>query len=78
MEPYRPYIDLMVFEIMKSGENIEELNTGLKMKLLEILSVDVQMGKQTRPLMVGLSSTTASLAKCYTGEAKKINFPEFN
>jgi CRISPR-associated protein Cas1 len=78
MEPYRPYIDLLVFEIMKSGENIEELNTGLKMKLLEVLAADVQMGKQTRPLMVGLSSTTASLAKCYTGEAKKINYPEIN
>jgi CRISP-associated protein Cas1 len=78
MEPYRPYIDLMVFEIMNSGENIEELNTGLKLKMLEVLAIDVQLGKQTRPLMVGLSSTTASLAKCFTGNAKRINYPVIN
>ena len=75
MEPYRPYIDLLVYEIYSSGVNIEELNTELKMKLLEVLAVDVLFGKQTRPLMVGLSSTTASLAKCYTGESKRINYP---
>jgi len=78
MEPYRPYVDLMVYEIMALGENIEDLNTGLKLKLLEVLTTDVKMGKLIRPLMIGLSSTTASLAKCYTGEAKRINYPVIN
>jgi len=45
---------------------------------LEVLAADVQLGKQTRPLMIGLSSTTASLAKCYSGAVKKINFPLIN
>jgi CRISPR-associated protein Cas1 len=75
MEPYRPYVDLLVHEIFSSEETVEELTTGLKLRLLEILSADINIGKQTRPLMVGLSSTTASLARCYSGEAKRINYP---
>ncbi len=78
MEPYRPYVDLLVHEIFSSEENLEELTTGLKLRLLEILSSDIIIGKQTRPLMVGLSSTTASLARCYSGEAKRINYPVLN
>lgn len=78
MEPYRPYVDLLVHEIFSSEENLEELTTGLKLRLLEILSADIIIGKQTRPLMVGLSSTTASLARCYSGEAKRINYPVLN
>jgi CRISPR-associated protein Cas1 len=75
MEPYRPYVDWLVHEIVSSAVKIDELNTELKMKLLEVLSADVQLGKLTRPLMVGLSSTTASLAKCFSGETKKIIYP---
>jgi len=78
MEPYRPYVDLLVYELYSSGTEIDELNTELKLKILEVLAADVQLGKQTRPLMIGLSSTTASLAKCYSGAVKKINFPLIN
>jgi CRISPR-associated protein Cas1 len=78
MEPYRPYVDLLVHEIFAKEKEIDELTTGLKLQLLEILTVDVQLEKQLRPLMVGLSSTTASLAKCYAGTAKKINYPLIN
>ncbi|MBW6479363.1 MAG: type II CRISPR-associated endonuclease Cas1 [Bacteroidales bacterium] len=78
MEPYRPYVDLLVHEICSHEENIDELKTELKLKLLEVLACDVRMGKQTRPLMIGLSSTTASLAKCFAGTAKKLNYPLIN
>jgi CRISPR-associated protein Cas1 len=78
MEPYRPYVDLLVYEIYSSGIVIDDLTTELKLKLLEVLTADVQLGKQTRPLMIGLSSTTASLSRCYSGEAKKINYPLIN
>ncbi len=78
MEPYRPYIDLLVHEIISREEAIDELTTELKMKLLGVLTTDVRMGQQTRPLMIGLSSTTASLAKCFAGTAKKLNYPLIN
>ena len=67
MEPYRPYVDEIVLGIIDRGENFLELGTSIKTQLLGIATVDVQFERGTSPLMVGLQSTTASLAKCYEG-----------
>ena len=75
MEPYRPYVDEIVLRIVDNGENFLELGTAIKSQLLGIASVDVHFEKATSPLMVGLQNTTASLAKCYHGLARKINYP---
>jgi CRISPR-associated protein Cas1 len=75
MEPYRPYVDLIVLRIIDNGENFLELGTSIKSQLLGIATVDVQFEKGTSPLMVGLQSTTSSLAKCYEGIIRKINYP---
>lgn len=75
MEPYRPYVDQLVWELAQQEEPADELDTGMKTKLLECLSCDVQIRKKTRPLMVGLSETTASLARCFKGEAKTVKYP---
>ena len=76
MEPYRPYVDGLVYIISSSFDEITELTTEIKLKLLEILTVDVTIGGQTRPLMVALSNTTASLARCFMGETKRITYPK--
>ncbi|HYG40719.1 MAG TPA: type II CRISPR-associated endonuclease Cas1 [Cytophagales bacterium] len=75
MEPYRPYVDQITLGIIDRGENFLELGTSIKTQLLGIATVDVQFEKGTSPLMVGLQSTTASLAKCYEGTLRKINYP---
>lgn len=75
MEPYRPYVDQIVLRIIDNGENFLELGTSIKSQLLGIATVDVQFEKGTSPLMVGLQSTTSSLAKCYEGIIRKINYP---
>jgi CRISPR-associated protein Cas1 len=75
MEPYRPYVDQHVWELVEAGAAGEELTTKLKAKLLKILSGDIVINKKKRPLMVGLSETTASLARCFKGESKKIIYP---
>jgi len=75
MEPYRPYVDEIVLGIIDRGENFLELGTSIKTQLLGIAAVDVQFEKGKSPLMVGLQSTTASLAKCYEGTIRKINYP---
>lgn len=75
MEPYRPFVDLIVLEIIEKGENFLVLSKDLKAKLLGIASVDVKFEKGTSPLMVGLQYTSASLAKCYEGSMRKINYP---
>lgn len=76
MEPYRPYVDQLVWELAEAGQTGDELSTDLKAQLLQVLSCDIFIGKKTRPLMVGLSETTASLARCFKGEAKKLKYPQ--
>ena len=75
MEPYRPYVDRIVLGIIDRGENFLELGQQIKSQLLAIATVDVQFEKGTSPLMVGLQYTTASLARCYEGTVRKINYP---
>ncbi|MFD1629484.1 type II CRISPR-associated endonuclease Cas1 [Pseudopedobacter beijingensis] len=75
MEPYRPYVDKIVLGIIDRGENFLELGQNIKSQLLAIASVDVQFERGTSPLMVGLQYTTASLARCYEGTVRKINYP---
>jgi CRISPR-associated protein Cas1 len=75
MEPYRPYVDLLVLKIIDNGENFLELGNSIKSQLLGIATVDVQFEKSRSPLMVGVQNTTASLARCYEGKNRKINYP---
>lgn len=75
MEPYRPYVDQIVLKIIDNGENFLELSSSIKSQLLGIATVDVRFEKGKSPLMVGLQSTTASLARCYEGTLRKITYP---
>lgn len=75
MEPYRPYVDKLVAEIVDSGVDISHLTTELKGKLLAIPVLDVVINGRRSPLMVGVGMTTASLYKCYSGEIRKIAYP---
>ena len=73
MEPYRPFVDEIVFDLYANGDN--ELNKDVKAEILKLLYVDTVFDKVTRPLDLGLSVTTSSLAKCFSGEQKKIIYP---
>ena len=75
MEPYRPYVDKLVAEIVDSGADISHLTTELKGKLLASPVLDVVINGRRSPLMVGVGMTTASLYKCYSGEIRKIAYP---
>jgi CRISP-associated protein Cas1 len=78
MEPYRPFVDKIVLDIIKVDTDISELNNNIKKKLLAIPTLDVIMDEERKPIMVAMHKTTASLAKCYSGEIKKIKYPEFS
>lgn len=73
MEPYRPYVDEIVFGLYATGER--ELTKEVKAKLLGVLFVDTVFGKVARPLDIGLTMTTASLARCFAGTQKKMVYP---
>lgn len=76
MEPYRPYVDRLVYDIVEQyGEDIE-LSKDIKSELLSIPTLDVVIAGKRSPLMVAASQTTASLYKCFSGELRKIAYPE--
>jgi CRISP-associated protein Cas1 len=77
MEPYRPYVDLIVYHITQSHDQIEELTTELKAELLQIAVMDVVIDGLRSPLMVAVSRTSSSLADCFAGVSRKISFPDY-
>jgi len=75
MEPYRPYVDKLVYEIVRMNGSYLEMTPGMKEKLLQIPVMDVIIDDQKSPLMNAVQRTTASLAKCFEGTSRKILFP---
>ena len=77
MEPYRPFVDDLVLSTMKKMEISDDLTVALKREMLSIPVLDVVIGGKRSPLMIAAGLTTASLAKCYNGEAREISYPSF-
>ena len=78
MEPYRPYVDELVVNIVNSGCSYQEINKEIKSQLLTIPTIDVNIAGKRSPLMIAVAQTTASLYKCFSGEQRKISYPEIN
>lgn len=76
MEPYRPFADDIILELMKKDTDITELSIPVKQRLLGIATTDVIIDRERSPLMVAAQKTTASLVKCYAGEQRKIIYPQ--
>ena len=76
MEPYRPYIDQLVLDIIQCNSEISDITRDLKMQLLGIPMLDVVINGKRSPLMIAAQQTTASIARCFAGESKRISYPE--
>ena len=76
MEPYRPYVDRLVYDITEQYGVDVELSKDIKSELLSIPTLDIIIGGKRSPLMVGVAQTTASLYKCFSGELRKIAYPD--
>ena len=77
MEPYRPFVDALVFDIVESKVNTDELTTDLKAALLKLPAMDVLIDGKRSPLMTAMSRTTNSLHECFVGTSRKLLYPEF-
>ena len=77
MEPYRPYVDEIALSLFSAFPDSPTITKEHKTELLKLMAADVEIGEVKRPLMVALSITTASLARCFSGESRKIIYPVF-
>lgn len=75
MEPYRPYVDKLVTELLDEDAT-GELNAKVKVKLLNIPVIEVIINGKRSPLMIAVSQTTTSLVKCFRGESRRLAYPE--
>ncbi len=78
MEPFRPFVDLLVYDMFVHDEINTFLSKESKRRLLSLCSMDAHFGKKRSPLMVGVSHTSSSLYQCYKGKRRKIKYPELN
>lgn len=77
MEPYRPYVDRLVFQMLdKKIPLAPELTKEQKAQLLSIPVLDVEIGGRKSPLLVAATQTSASLYKCFSGELRRVVYPE--
>ena len=73
---YIGFLCWLVVKIVDSGVDCSELTKEIKSQLLTIPVIDVVINGERSPLMIAVGQTTASLYKCFSGELRKIMYPE--
>ncbi len=74
MEPFRPLVDREVFKAWQAGEI--NVTSDLKQQLLGVLSLDVSLNGEGRPLMNALHFVSANLLRVMAGEEPCLVIPE--
>jgi CRISPR-associated protein Cas1 len=73
IEPLRPLVDARARRIVMSGRM--DLDRATKAELLELLTLEVEIGGVSGPLMVSLHRYVASLVRCYEGGTRVLEVP---
>lgn len=76
MEPYRPYVDKVVIEMLSEFEPTDNISQEMKKRLLGIPVMEVFIDGHRSPMLLAIQTTASSVQKCYSGEARKIIYPE--
>ena len=76
MEPYRPFVDHVVFQL--SLQKKKNLDKETKHKFMELYYTEVSFGEQMVQLGTCLTYTTASVTKFFMGETKNIAYPRIS
>ena len=77
MEPYRPFADKLIIDIIRKYPQEETLTTQIKQEILKLPIIDVEISKKTSPLQIAMQETTSSLAQCFNSTRRKIKYPIF-
>lgn len=77
MEPYRPFVDMKVLEMWQKGGITSDISSEQKRELLGITTMDVNISGHRSPMMLAVQTTAQSVQKCYSGEARKIIYPDW-
>mgnify|MGYP001293354382 CR=1 FL=1 len=73
MEPFRPVIDLKVWQLKRNAE--DHVNPDTKRALVRTLYDDMQSDAGATPVMVCVQKLATSLAQVYLGQREKLDLP---
>ena len=73
MEPFRPIVDLKVWQLQHAGE--EQVNPETKRAWVRTLYDDMQSSAGATPVMVCMQRLATSLAQVYLGERERLELP---
>lgn len=73
MEPFRPVIDLKVWQLRRNNE--DHVNPDTKRAMVRTLYDDMQSDAGATPVMVCVQKLATSLAQVYTGQRDKLDLP---
>ena len=77
MEPYRPFVDMKVLEMWKKGNITNDISPEQKRELLGVTTMDANISGHRSPMMLAIQTTAQSVQKCFSGEARKIIYPDW-
>lgn len=75
MEPFRPYVDKVVYELYSSGCTI--LDKSSKAALINVMYCDVTIRGNLHPLYVAVGNFCTSVLKMMSGSSRVLSVPEF-
>ena len=77
MEPYRPFVDMKVLEMWKKGNITNDISSEQKRELLGVTTMDVSISGHPSPMMLAIQTSAQSVQQCFSGEARKIIYPDW-
>jgi CRISP-associated protein Cas1 len=76
MEPFRPFVDWLVYRQINSIADYHNLTKERKAEFLQLLASACIFKQEHSPLQVAMGYVSANLARCFEGDAKKMEYPE--
>ncbi len=76
MEPFRPFVDGIAWELRQAGMSEGELDRVRKTHLLAILNLGVAVDGQTMPISLALERSAASLADSFAAGKSLLRLPD--
>ena len=73
MEPFRPVIDLKVWQLRRNDE--DHVTSDTKRAMVRTLYDDMQSDVGATPVMVCVQKLATSLAQVYLGQREKLDLP---
>ena len=77
MEPYRPFIDLKVWEVVEQFGAEAEMSQDLRAELLSFVTRPVNVGNEQFTMQGAIQKTAQTLAKVFLGSEDRLALPDF-